>query len=125
MPAFCEGAVGAMLWQCFFSSAGAATVLAACPLLLLPCLGCVCCLGCGRLSWPPNRCLSYPLVISLRLPSGSPQMDKVASQLRNNNQRLKGLVHKMANTRNFCVDIILLCLLLGIGAYLYSMFAPK
>lgn len=50
-------------------------------------------------------------------------MDRVASQLRNNNQRLKGIVTKMRSSRNFCLDIILICLLLGIGAYLYSMFS--
>ena len=52
------------------------------------------------------------------------QMDRVASQLRTNNQKLKGLVQKVRSTRNICVDIILLCLLLGIGAYIYTMFAP-
>lgn len=49
------------------------------------------------------------------------QMDKALSNLKNNNKRLKGLVHGMRSSRNFCVDIILVCVLLGIGAYIYTM----
>jgi len=53
------------------------------------------------------------------------QMDRVAASLRTNNQKLKGLVTQMRSSRNVCLDVVLLCLLLGIGAYMYSMFAPK
>uniref|UniRef100_A0A7S0WX34 t-SNARE coiled-coil homology domain-containing protein n=1 Tax=Chlamydomonas leiostraca TaxID=1034604 RepID=A0A7S0WX34_9CHLO len=50
------------------------------------------------------------------------QMDKVTGQLKTNNAKLKGLVTKMRSSRNFCVDVILICILLAIGAYIYSMF---
>ncbi|KAG2483270.1 hypothetical protein HYH03_017868 [Edaphochlamys debaryana] len=50
------------------------------------------------------------------------QMDKVTSSLKTNNAKLKGIVNKMRNTRNFCVDIILVTILLAIGAYIYAMF---
>mmetsp|Transcript_36932 Transcript_36932/g.82118 ORF Transcript_36932/g.82118 Transcript_36932/m.82118 type:complete len:279 (+) Transcript_36932:235-1071(+) len=53
------------------------------------------------------------------------QINKVTTTIRNNNAKLKGLIHKMRSARNFCVDVILILLLLGIGAYMYSMFAPK
>lgn len=50
------------------------------------------------------------------------QITKATGNLKTNNVKLKGLVHKMANARNFCCDIILLTILLAIGAYIYSMF---
>lgn len=53
------------------------------------------------------------------------QMDKVTSQLKTNNAKLKGLVHRMRSARNFCVDVILICVLLAIGAYIYATFAKK
>ncbi len=49
-------------------------------------------------------------------------MDKVTSQLKTNNAKLKGLVHRMRSARNFCVDVILICILLAIGAYIYATF---
>lgn len=53
------------------------------------------------------------------------QMDKVTGQLKTNNAKLKGLVEQMRSSRNFCVDVILICIILAIGAYIYSMFAKK
>lgn len=50
------------------------------------------------------------------------QMDKVTGQLKTNNAKLKGLVTKMRSSRNFCVDVILICIILAIAAYIYSMF---
>ena len=47
---------------------------------------------------------------------------QVTSTIKTNNVKLKGLVHKMANARNFCVDVILIIILLSIGGYLYSVF---
>lgn len=51
------------------------------------------------------------------------QITKHTAALKTNNVKLKGLIHKMANARNFCVDVVLLIILLAIGAYIYSMFA--
>lgn len=47
------------------------------------------------------------------------KMDKVTKELSTNNMRLKGLVTKMRSTRNFVVDVVLICILLAIGLYLY------
>ncbi|KAJ9534099.1 hypothetical protein QJQ45_002102 [Haematococcus lacustris] len=50
------------------------------------------------------------------------QMDKVTGQLKTNNAKMAGLVKQMRSSRNFCVDVILICVILAIGAYVYSMF---
>ncbi len=31
----------------------------------------------------------------------------------------------MANARNFCVDVVLIIILLSIGGYMYSVFTKK
>lgn len=49
-------------------------------------------------------------------------MDKVTGTLKTNNQKLAGVLKNMRSSRNFCVDIILITVLLAIGAYIYSMF---
>ena len=41
--------------------------------------------------------------------------------LQTNNDKLKEMVTKLRSSRNFCVDIVLLCILLSIGAYIYSL----
>ncbi|KAI3701225.1 hypothetical protein L2E82_45874 [Cichorium intybus] len=48
------------------------------------------------------------------------KVERAASDLRSTNVRLKDTVTKLRSSRNFCVDIILLCLILGIAAYLYK-----
>lgn len=50
------------------------------------------------------------------------QMDKVTNKLKTNNAKLKGIVENMRSSRNFCVDIVLITVLLAIGAYLFTMF---
>ncbi|KAJ9556043.1 hypothetical protein OSB04_010657, partial [Centaurea solstitialis] len=47
------------------------------------------------------------------------KVDRATSDLRNTNIRLKDTVTKLRSSRNFCIDIILLCVILGIVAYLY------
>lgn len=49
------------------------------------------------------------------------KVDKATSDLRNTNVRLKHTVHQLRSSRNFCIDIILLCVILGIAAYLYNV----
>lgn len=49
------------------------------------------------------------------------KVDKAASDLKNTNVRLKDTVHQMRSSRNFCIDIVLLCIILGIAAYLYNV----
>ncbi|MCO5550961.1 hypothetical protein L7F22_004456 [Adiantum nelumboides] len=49
------------------------------------------------------------------------KVDKATSDLKNTNVRLKDTVTKLRSSRNFCIDIILLCVILGIAAYLYNV----
>ncbi|KAK6920096.1 Target SNARE coiled-coil homology domain [Dillenia turbinata] len=48
------------------------------------------------------------------------KVDKASSDLKSTNVRLKETVNKLRSSRNFCIDIILLCIILGIAAYLYK-----
>ncbi|KAL6507932.1 hypothetical protein OROGR_024127 [Orobanche gracilis] len=49
------------------------------------------------------------------------KVDKATADLKNTNVRLKDTVNQLRSSRNFCIDIILLCLILGIAAYLYNV----
>ncbi|KAK9724072.1 hypothetical protein RND81_05G045700 [Saponaria officinalis] len=49
------------------------------------------------------------------------KVDKAASDLKNTNVRLKDTVTQLRSSRNFCIDIVLLCIILGIAAYLYKV----
>lgn len=48
--------------------------------------------------------------------------DEVNAELKTHNAKLKKLVTEVRSTRNFCIDVTLICILLGIGGYIYSMF---
>ena len=48
------------------------------------------------------------------------KMDRVAKELQTNNMKLKGLVTKIRSTRRFFIDIILICVLLALGLYVYN-----
>ncbi|EHA8591199.1 Syntaxin-71 [Cocos nucifera] len=48
------------------------------------------------------------------------KVDKATADLKNTNVRLKETVNQLRSSRNFCIDIILLCIILGIAAYLYK-----
>ncbi|KAK4396335.1 syntaxin, partial [Sesamum angolense] len=48
------------------------------------------------------------------------KVDKATADLKNTNVRLKDTVNQLRSSRNFCIDIILLCIILGIAAYLYN-----
>uniref|UniRef100_A0A1J3FWX1 Syntaxin-73 n=2 Tax=Noccaea caerulescens TaxID=107243 RepID=A0A1J3FWX1_NOCCA len=48
------------------------------------------------------------------------KIDKAATDLKSTNVRLKDTVTKMRSSRNFCIDIILLCIILGIAAFIYN-----
>lgn len=47
--------------------------------------------------------------------------DRATSDIRNNNVRLKKTLTEIRSSRNFCIDIILLCIILGIALYLYNI----
>ncbi|EXB98552.1 hypothetical protein L484_014394 [Morus notabilis] len=48
------------------------------------------------------------------------EVDKVTSDIKNTNVRLKQTLNQVRSSRNFCIDIILLCIILGIVSYLYK-----
>ncbi|WCJ41055.1 syntaxin of plants 72 [Euphorbia peplus] len=48
------------------------------------------------------------------------KVDKATSDLKNTNVRLKETLVQIRSSRNFCIDIILLCVILGIASYLYN-----
>eukprot|EP00899_Mesostigma_viride_P026124 jgi/Mesvir1/6697/Mv13731-RA.1 len=48
------------------------------------------------------------------------KIDKATADLKTNNAKLKKLVTQVRSSRNFCVDVVLLCILLGIGAWIYN-----
>jgi len=47
--------------------------------------------------------------------------DDVNDQLENINIRMRKIIEKIRKGDRFCVDFILLCVILGIGGYIYSM----
>ncbi|GAB4835885.1 Syntaxin-71 [Ancistrocladus abbreviatus] len=49
------------------------------------------------------------------------KVDKATSDLKNTNVRLKENLQNIRSSRNFCIDIILLCVILGIASYLYNI----
>ncbi|KAJ0246508.1 Syntaxin-73 [Hirschfeldia incana] len=48
------------------------------------------------------------------------KIDKAATDLKSTNAKLKDTVTKLRSSRNFCIDITLLCVLLGIAAFIYN-----
>ncbi|KAL4014664.1 hypothetical protein IC575_026873 [Cucumis melo] len=50
------------------------------------------------------------------------KVDKVTDEIKNTNVRLKETLYEVRTSQNFCIDIILLCVILGIASYLYKLF---
>ncbi|KAF8083378.1 hypothetical protein N665_0776s0004 [Sinapis alba] len=48
------------------------------------------------------------------------KVDGATSDLKNTNVRLKQQLVNMRSSRNFCIDIVLLCVVLGIISYIYN-----
>ncbi|GMI97350.1 syntaxin of plants 72 [Hibiscus trionum] len=48
------------------------------------------------------------------------KVDQTTSDLRKNNVRLKETINQVRSSRNFCIDIVLIFILLGIALYLYK-----
>ncbi|KAK6235393.1 hypothetical protein SCA6_010730 [Theobroma cacao] len=48
------------------------------------------------------------------------KVDKATSDIKRTNVRLKKTVTEIRSSRNFCIDIILLCVILGIASSLYK-----
>lgn len=51
------------------------------------------------------------------------KMDVVTREIQTNNMKLKGVLNQVRTTRKFFIDIILICILLAVGLYIYNMFA--
>lgn len=49
------------------------------------------------------------------------KVDKATMDIKSNNLRLKENINKIRSSSNFFIDIILICILLGIVAYLYNL----
>ncbi|KAL2345042.1 hypothetical protein Fmac_006327 [Flemingia macrophylla] len=49
------------------------------------------------------------------------KVDRASSDLKNTNVRLRDTVNQLRSSRNFCIDIVLLIIILGIAAYLYNV----
>ena len=49
------------------------------------------------------------------------RVENVTNELRNNNVKLKQVVTSIRSTRKFCIDFILLMVVLGIGMYIFSV----
>ncbi|BFG22024.1 hypothetical protein CerSpe_082980 [Prunus speciosa] len=49
------------------------------------------------------------------------KVDRANADLKNTNVRLKDTIIKLRSSRNFCIDITLLIIILGIAAYLYNV----
>ncbi|KAL1197286.1 Syntaxin-72 [Cardamine amara subsp. amara] len=48
------------------------------------------------------------------------KVDGATSDLKNTNVQLKQQLVQMRSSRNFCIDIVLLCVILGIVSYIYN-----
>ncbi|KAJ8623794.1 hypothetical protein MRB53_032324 [Persea americana] len=48
------------------------------------------------------------------------KVDRANADLKNTNVRLKETIDQMRSSRNFCIDIILVCIILGIVMYLFK-----
>lgn len=49
------------------------------------------------------------------------KVDRAEMQLRSNNHRLEVLVTNMRSGRKFCVDLILIFILIGVAGYIISL----
>jgi SYP7 family syntaxin len=50
------------------------------------------------------------------------KMDSTSGELRTANGKLKKVITQMRSTRHFCIDVILIFIVLGISLYLYNQF---
>lgn len=48
------------------------------------------------------------------------QMDTATKSVQTNNQKMKGVLTRIRSGRNFCIDIILITVLLAIAGFIYT-----
>ena len=51
------------------------------------------------------------------------QMDTATKSVQTNNQKMKGVLRRIRSQRNFCIDIILITILLAVAGWIYTMVA--
>ena len=51
------------------------------------------------------------------------KMDVVTREIQSNNMKLQVVLTKVRSSRKFFIDLILICILLAVGLYIYNMFA--
>lgn len=49
------------------------------------------------------------------------QMDRASKAVETNNAKLAGVLKRVASTRNFCIDITLIIILLAVVGYIYTL----
>ena len=49
------------------------------------------------------------------------QMDRASKAVETNNAKLAGVLMRVASTRNFCIDITLIMILLAVVGYIYTL----
>jgi SYP7 family syntaxin len=50
------------------------------------------------------------------------KMDVVTREIQTNNMKLKGVLTQVRSSRKIFIDIILICILLAVGLYIYNLF---
>lgn len=61
---------------------------------------------------------SYTILMTLSVL----QLDKGTKSVETNNQKLAGVLTRVRSQRNFCIDIILIIVLLAVAGYIYTLF---
>ena len=51
------------------------------------------------------------------------KMDVVTREIQSNNMKLKVVLTQVRSSRKFFMDLILICILLAVGLYIYNMFS--
>ena len=51
------------------------------------------------------------------------KMDVVTREIQSNNMKLKVVLTQVRSSRKFFIDLILICILLAVGLYIYNMFS--
>lgn len=74
-------------------------------------MGCICSLLCTTAAQWGACCLHTAVYVLQRAPEASDREQSGGMQMR--------------STRNFCVDIVLLCIVMAIALYIYDMVSTK
>lgn len=53
------------------------------------------------------------------------QADRTEAELKKSSKQLKEILDRVGGPTNFCVDVVLICICLGLCAVLYNIFKNK